>query len=529
MARSGLVSSGHHLASLAGAEILRKGGNAYDAAIAVSAVLSVVRPHMTALGGDAFALLYDCDRGTVEALNASGPAPKAASSQLFLDKGFTEIPKHGIYSVSIPGLVNCWERILERRGTMPLSELLKSGIDYARQGFPMYSTLSFAIKEAACELSRCPAAKDVFLPNGHVPQTGEVLIQKDLASTLEALATEGARSFYEGKIAHLIAEYFSESGGLIGEDDLAKYRSSWLTPISTTYRNYAVFEQPPVSQGHILLQELNLVEGYDLAQLGHNSADSIHLMVEAKKLAFYDRLKYLGDPDFVDVPLRTLLSKEYAVKRREQIDINKASLTLRGHSLGNLGSDTTYFAVVDKSGNAVSFIQSLFHSFGSGEVVPGTGIIMNDRMCGFSLAKDHPNRLQPGKRTAHTLNSYILTKNENLWMLGGTPGADDQVQVNLQVIANVIDYQMNVQQAIEAPRWSSKPGTAPGEENDPYELSVENRIPENVRHQLAAKGHNVRVAEAWSFGGSQAIVIDQKNGVFIGGADPRRDGYAIGW
>lgn len=529
MARGGLVSSGHHLASLAGAEILRKGGNAYDAAIAVSAVLSVVRPHMTGLGGDAFALLYDGGLGTVEALNASGPAPEAASYQTYLDKGFTEVPRQGIYSVSIPGLVDCWERILEKHGTMPLSELLKPAIEYARQGLPVYSTLSSAIKESTDKLSHCPAAKSIFLPNGRVPQTGEVLVQEDLARTLEVVTTEGTRTFYEGKIAHMIAEHFGESGGLIREDDLAKYRSSWLSPISTTYRDYAVLEQPPVSQGHILLQELNLVEGYDLAQLGHNSAESIHLMVEAKKLAFHDRLKYLGDPDFVDVPLRTLLSKEYAAKRREQIAINKASVASQSHSLENLGSETTYFAAIDKLGNAVSFIQSLFHSFGSGEVVAGTGIIMNNRMCGFSLAKDHPNRLEPEKRTAHTLNSYIITKNDDLWMVGGTPGADDQVQVNLQVITNVIDYQMNVQEAIEAARWSSKPGTAPREENDPYELWVEDRIPEKVRQQLAAKGHAVRVGEAWSFGGSQAITIDQRNRVFMGGADPRRDGYAIGW
>jgi gamma-glutamyltranspeptidase/glutathione hydrolase len=278
-----------------------------------------------------------------------------------------------------------------------------------------------------------------------------------------------------------------------------------------------------------LLEELNLVEGFNLAETGHNTADSIHLMVEAKKLAFADRVQYLGDPDFVHVPLDVLLSKEYADRRRAQIDVKMAKRTAPvGESLDEEG-ETTYFCVVDKDGNAVSFIQSIFHSFGSGVMIEGTGVLLNNRMHSFSLQNHHANKLEPGKKTAHTLNTYMIMQDGEPFMVGGTPGADDQVQVNLQVIANVMDYGMNVQEAIEAPRWSSKPGTTPGEEAYPYELWIEDRIPSEVRNQLVKKGHEVKTTHGWSFGGVQAIIIDRNGRTLMGGADPRRDGYAIGW
>ena len=528
MSRNGLVASGHHLASLAGIDVLKQGGNAFDSAIAISAVLSVVRPHMAALGGDAFALLYSSRTGMVEALNASGPAPSDASCDLFLEKGLASVPKDGIWAVSVPGLVDCWNEICEKHGTTSLKDLLKTAIGYAREGFPVYPGLSQAIEEQAPKLSRDPSAGNAFFRDGRPLRPGEMLIQRDLARTLEKIASEGPRSFYEGDIARMIVDHSRKLGGLLGEDDLAGYQSIWKSPISTTYRGHAVLEQPPVSQGHILLQELNLVEGFDLATMGHNTADSIHLMVEAKKLAFVDRIQYLGDPDFVRVPIDVLLSKEYAVRRRAQIDLSKALRTMpAGESLDG-GGETTYFCVVDKDGNAVSFIQSIFHSFGSGVIVEGTGMLLNNRMYGFSLQSNHPNRLEPGKKTAHTLNTYMVMDDGELFMVGGTPGADDQVQVNLQVIANVLDYRMNVQGAIESPRWSSRPGTTPGEETRPYELWIEDRIPSDIRDLLVEKGHDVKTADGWAFGGVQAILIDRENRTLMGGADPRRDGYAIG-
>jgi len=528
ISRNGLVASGHYIASLIGIEILRQGGTAFDGAIATSAALSVVMPNMTGLGGDAFALLYNAQDGKIEAMNASGPAPKAASREFFLERKFTQIPKEGILGVSVPGLVDCWEKISEKYGTMKLQELLKPAIDLARQGFPVYPKLSQAIKESSSKLLRDESSREIFFKGGRPLQSGEMLVQRELAQTFEKIAAEGTDSFYKGDIARLIGGHSARLGGLLKEEDLADYEAAWREPISTTYREYRVFENPPVSQGHILLEELNLVEDFNLAELGHNTADSIHVMVESKKLAFADRIQYLGDPDFVDVPLEKLLSKEYARKRRAQIDMSKAAEHVSKNQSEPKGGETTYFAIADKHGNTLSFIQSLFHQFGSGVTVKGAGMLLNDRMTGFSLEKDHPNRLEPGKKTAHTLNTYIIMKGEDLFMLGGTPGADDQVQVNLQVIVNILDYKMNVQQAIEAPRWSSKPGTAPAEEKSPYELWVEERIPIDIRDQLTKKGHKVKVTGEWSFGGSQAIVIDHDNMVLMGGADPRRDGYAIG-
>ncbi len=529
MSRNGLVAAGHHLASLAGLDILMKGGNAFDSAIATSAVLSVVRPHMTGLGGDAFALLFNSKKGNVEALNASGPAPKAATRQFFLDKGLTRIPLYGIHSVSVPGIVGCWDEISKKYGTIGLRELLKSAIQYASQGFPVYPSLSSAIKEAAGKLANDPSAKKIFLWNGGAPLQGEILIQGDLARTLDMIASEGAQSFYHGGIAKRIAEYSQKKSGLLTEDDLAGYQSVSKPPICTSYRGYTVLEQPPVSQGLILLEELNLVEGFDLAELGHNTTESIHVMVEAKKLAFADRLRYLGDPDFVKLPMETLLSKEYAGKRRVLIDPDRAITTTAKAGIDSTEGDTTYFSIVDRDGNAVSFIQSVFSSFGSGVIVEGTGVTLNNRMSAFSLKSDHPNRLDPKKKTIHTLNTYMIMRDDSLFMVGGTPGVDDQVQTNLQVIANILDYQMNVQEAIEAPRWSSRPGTMPGEENQPYELHIEDRISPQVRHDLVKKGHDVKVSAGWSFAGAQAIVLDHSTKVLMGGADPRRDGYAIGW
>ncbi len=531
MSRNGVVAAGHYLASLSGVDILKRGGNAFDAAIATSAMLTVVRPNMTALGGDAFALLYDAKSGKIEAINASGPAPKAASRQFFLDKGLTRIPERGVYVASVPGLIDCWDKILKKHGTMALQDLLKHAIEYAKHGFPIYPKLCSSIQEATDKLSQNPSAMQTFFRNGRALQPGDILIQSDLAKTLERITVEGPRSFYEGTIAHMINEDSIRKGGLLREDDLVTYQSEWKNPITTTYRDYAVFEQPPVSQGHILLQELNLIEGYDIAGLGQNSAESIHLMVEAKKLAFHDRLSYLGDPDFVEVPMETLLSKEYATKRRAGIDINRAaSVTdVAARKDKQIGGETTYFAAADKDGNAVSFIQSIFSSFGSGTTVDGTGILLNNRMTAFYLADDHPNRLEPGKRTAHTLNTYVIQKNGEIYMVGGTPGADDQVQVNLQVMTNVLDYHMNVQEAIEAPRWSSKPGTTPGEESHSYELLIEDNMPAEVCDRLTRKGHNVKTGGGRFFGGSQAIIMDTERGIMMGGADPRRDGYAIGW
>jgi gamma-glutamyltranspeptidase/glutathione hydrolase len=528
MCKNGLIASGHHLASLSGVKILMEGGNAIDAAIATAAVLCVVRPHMTSIGGDAFMLIYSAGDDELRALNASGPAPLTAAREYFLNQGMKTIPATGMLPVSVPGIVDGWVKANERYGTMRLAKVLQPAIEYAENGFPVYPKLSAAIRSSVSKLLLYPSSAKIFLRDGQTPNIGENLVQKDLAKTLKKLAVDGA-DFYQGEIALTIANFSQENNGLLSEKDFKRHQSKWYEPISTTYRGYTVFEQPPVSQGHILLQELNIVEGFELANLGHNTAEAIHLMVEAKKLVFEDRIRHLSDPDFVTIPLKKLLSKEYAAKQRARISMTEAMSRPVPRGNLKLEGDTTYFAVVDKERNAVSFIESLFQPFGSGVVVENTGILLNNRMISFSLAADHVNRLEPGKKTAHTLNNYMVFKEDRPFMLGGTPGADDQVQTNLQVIANVTDYGMSIQQAIEAPRWSSRPGTAPTEEAHPYELWVEKRITPEVRTALAGKGHRVKVVDGWSIGGAQGIVIDQTRRVLMGGADPRRDGYAIGW
>lgn len=525
---NGIVTSGHHLASIAGVDILKRGGNAVDAAIAAAAVLCVVRPHSVSLGGDVFMLIYDATEGKVTALNASGPAPQKASRRFFLDRGEEKIPLEGMVSASVPGLVDGWARALEAYGSMTFDQVLQSAIEYAEKGFPMYQKLCDVISKNSSLLARCPSSKRVFLAK-YPPRPGKLLVQEDLASSLRKIASGGRDAFYRGEIAEAIDRFSAENGGLITKQDLARYQSEFYEPISTTYRGFEVFEQPPVSQGLILLQELNIVEGFDLARLGHNSAESIHLMVEAKKLAFEDRLNYISDPDFVDVPLQRLLSKEHAAEQRARIDPNRAMSRGKPADTENFEGDTTYLAVVDKEGNAVSLIESIYSNFGCGSVVEGTGVLLNNRLSAFSLLNTHVNRLEPGKKTTHTLNNYIVFRDGALFLVGGTPGADDQVQSNLQIIVNVIDHGMSIQQAIEAPRWSSRPGTAPGEESLPYELQLERRIPNETRKGLERRGHLVKVVGDWSFGGAEAVLVDPASGALMGGADPRRDGYAIGW
>lgn len=506
-----------------------EGGNVVDAAVAASAVLAVVRPHMTGIGGDLFCLIYLAKEGQVVAINASGPAPQAATIDFFHQRGLQQIPMKGPLAVETPGCVAGWELALERFGTMPLSRLLQDAVDYAEKGAPVSFHLAQAISEGAHEFAKYADWVATFMPDGRPPRPGEILRQPNLARTLRVLQEGGAEAFYRGEIADAIAGFMEREGGLLSKEDLAACQAELLEPIQIDYRGHTVYEQPPVSQGHLLLQELAIAEGFDLARLGAESAEAVHLMVECKKLAFADRLRYLGDPAFVDVPIRQLLSKEYASKRRHSVNPNRAIITAAPGALALAGADTTYHCVMDSEGNAVSMIQSLFKGFGSGVVAGETGITFNNRLAAFFLDPAHPNALAPGKRTAHTLNSYMVFRNGRPFLVGGTPGADDQVQVNFQVICNLIDFGMSLQEAIEAPRWSCTPGTLPGETFAPYELRLEDRFPARVPAALQQKGHVVTMAPPWSFGSVKAVLMDPETGVLYGGSDPRRDGYAVAW
>jgi gamma-glutamyltranspeptidase len=551
MGRNGMVCSGHPLSSQAGIAVLQKGGNAVDAAIAIAAALNVVEPLMSGVGGDGYLMIYWKKEDRLSIVNATGAAPLAATHERYLPSG---IPMKGMLSVSVPALVDGWLSAHEKYGSLSLSEVFAPAIDMADNGFPISHVLAKAIAADSliCEF---PTSKAVFSRGGRPLRAGEKLLQKDLARTFQAIVTDGRDAFYRGEIARALIKFSEEQGGLLSEEDLAQCRSRWEEPICTTYRSFTVYEAPPNSSGHVLLQELNLVEHFSLGSLGCNTSASIHAMVEAKKLAFADREAYLADPDFVDVPTEALISKEYAGERVKLIDPERAAANVRPGDpwayqkggkkepprarLSNGGakqSDTTCFAVVDHWGNAVCQLQSLQSSFGSSLIAGNTGILLNNRMTYWHLEPDHVNCLEPGKRVRHTMNPIMVFKQirggRGLVLICGTPGADTQVQTNLQVIIHVLDFGMTVSEAMEAPRWRHTQN--PTESTVPHtcgdELILEGRFPERTRSGLARRGHALNIIGDWEATGSEMMIqIDPDSGALFGAADPRRDGYAIAY
>ncbi len=521
MGRQGMVSSGHHLASLSGVKVLQEGGNAVDAALAASFVLAVVRPQACGVGGDLFALVFMKEQGKVEALNASGPAPKKATLEFFKGKGFRNIPTTGPLSIAVPGIVDGWMELHSQYGTMELTRLADDAVGYARDGFPVYRTLLYSISELAPSFPwidrfyRKPL--DDFVP-------GKTLVQRNLAGTLEQIAKKGREPFYQGEVGARMCAALQNEGGIISQEDLDGKHAEWTDPITTTYRDYSLFEQPPVSQGFIVLEMLNIIEDYSLHRM--DLVDIIHVMVEAKKLAFEDRINHLEDPRFEDPGIPLLISKEHARKRRGLIS---ETARTREHLSGSFGSDTTYLCTADRDGNVVSLIQSVFAHFGSRMVAGDTGIVMNNRLSSFNLDPGKVNALIPGKRPAHTLNSYIVLHNGEFFAVGGTPGADDQPQTNVQVLYHLLDRHLSPQAAIESPRWSHRPGTSPASVDVPEELWVEDGFSSDVIKGLGAKGHKIKIVDRWSFGDAAVIVRDPLTGTWMAGADQRREGYAIGW
>jgi len=539
MATHGLVASPHYLATAAGLRILQQGGNAVDAAVATNAVLNVVYPHMCSPGGDAFWLIYLAAEGRLRGLNASGRAPYAATRAFFEERGLTSIPPRGLLPVTVPGVVDGWGVALETCGTMSLAQVLEPAISYAQDGFPVSARLSRWIEQNAEVLREYPTSARIFLREGRAPRQGEILRQEDLARSLQTIAKDGCTAFYRGPIATAIARFCAENGGLLSAQDLADHRSDWVEPISITYRGYTVYEFPPNAQGLAALLALNIVEGFDLSSLGHQSAEYLHLLIEAKKLAFADRDQYIADPDFVDIPVQELLSKEYAATRRALIDPRRAAQRVTaGDPFGPhpnplpegegvvRGGDTIYLCVVDGQGNAVSLIQSIYFAFGCGVVAGDTGIILHNRGAYFSLDPHHVNRLEPHKRPFHTLTPAMVFRDSRPYLVLGTMGGDGQPQTHLQLISNLVDFGLDVQEAIEAPRWLSGRFLL----GDPIDmLNVEGRFPAKVLDQLAARGHHIKVLEDWAevMGHAQAIMINRS--VLMGGADPRGDGAALGW
>ncbi|MBI4887106.1 MAG: gamma-glutamyltransferase [Acidobacteria bacterium] len=534
LARNGVIATSQPLASAAGLQVMLDGGNAIDAAVTAAAVLAVVEPTMTGVGGDLFALVFDGRTRTLRALNSSGRAGAHADAQALRARGCTEMPGHGPLSVTVPGSVAGWSALLEAHGTIPLSRALAPAIRYAREGFPVSEIVAGQWSESAPRLAEDAEAARVLLPGGRAPQPGEIFRNPDLAGTLEQIAGGGAAAVYGGPIGDAIASHVGARGGFLTSADFRAHLSDWVDPIRTTYRGYTLYEMPPNTQGFVALEMLNMLEGYDVRAMGHNSADYLHVYTEAKRIAFADRAAYLADPRHVPPELlATLVSKEYAAERRKQIDMQRVARVPRAGGAGASGpagptgassaagekrGDTVYLAAADRFGNVISLINSLFDSFGAGVVVPGTGIALHSRGGGFTLQPGHPNELAPGKRPFHTLVPALLMMGDRPFMAFGVMGADNQAQAHAQIVANVVDFGMNVQEAGEVPRVRH------------FEdgLAVESGIAEPVRAALRARGHVLHDGRGM-MGGYQAVRIDPETGVLQGGSDPRKDGMAAGW
>lgn len=525
----GAVVSDHPLASAAAHDVLRRGGNAFDAAIAAAGVLAVVRPHMNGVGGDAFALFYDGATGQVTAMNGSGGAGALATPEFFADAGLTRVPGKGARSVSVPGAVHAWVSAHERFATLPLSDLLAPAIDYARNGFPVSTRLAFDFEQQGGDLNEAGAA--LYLPDGAAPPVGSLLRNPPLAALLERIGREGASAFYEGETALALTDLVANEGGMLTPDDLAAHTTQWVQPLRADYLGHTFVALPPNTQGVTQLQQMRMASHFDLESMGHNSPDYLHTLIELKKLAFADRDRWIADPDQAEVPVDALLDDDYLAARAASVDAARAATGVRSGvgsdppsepavDDGTDNGDTIYLTVVDADGNAVSWIQSLFAGFGSGLLEPRTGVLLHNRGSLFTLQEGHPNRIAPGKRPFHTLTPLLALQGDDLAFTLGTPGGDAQTQSLLQIVHNHLLFGMTPQEALEAPRFRSYGGTR---------IALEDRVTAGVRAQLAARGHEIDVIHGWTatFGGAQMIRIDPVSGTLTAAAGPRREAYAI--
>ena len=525
-----MVASPHALASAAGVDVLRAGGSAIDAAIAASAVLSVVYPHMTSVGGDAFWLIHEAATGGARYLGGGGRAARTATCDWFRSRGLDAIPLRGIVpaTLTVPGAVDTWCEAHAALGRLPLARDLAAAIEHARDGFPATPRLAHWTGRAAPMLAGEPEAARIFLPGGVPPRAGQRLQNPDLARTLEAIAGLGRDGFYAGEVAREAARFARAHGGFFTEEDFAAQRARWEPPLTGTYRGVTIHETPPPTQGFTVLQMLTLVEPFALGAMEHLGPDAVHLLVQAKQLAFHDRDHFLADPDFAHVPVDALLSARHLDARRRLIDPARALTWDAVPAAGSLAGDTVYVAAVDAEGNAASLIQSVYSDFGSGVVAGRTGVVLQNRSAYFSLDPAHPNRLEPGKRPLHTLIASLAVRDGRLWQVLGCMGADGQPQVHLQAYTGLIDWGLDVQQAVQAPRWLSGRFAL----GDPRDLlNLEGRFPPRTVEELERRGHIVNRWEDWNerAGHAHGITIDPATGDRIGGFDPRSDGSALGY
>jgi gamma-glutamyltranspeptidase / glutathione hydrolase len=524
----GMVASAHPVAAAIGTSVLQNGGNAIDAAIAVAAAEGVALPAACGLGGDAFVLVYDPKTNKVTGFNGSGVAGTKATRERYAEAGLTKMPFDGIHSISVPGGVAVYEKLWQTYGTKPWAELWQPAIKLAGDGLVLRERTTKQIAGRAGVLSGFEWSARHYLVDGKAPRPGTRWSAPNLANSLRAVAEGGAETFYRGALAERILSFLEREGGPFVSDDFAQQQCEVYEPIRTTYRDVTVFQTNPVSQGFLMLEQLNILEGMGLEDLSLLSADRLHLMVEAKKLAFEDRNLVAGDPKFVNWDLHRLISKEHAAGRRTQIDRARALDPSRSLVAEHSG-DTSYFCVVDGDGMSVSFIHSLSAGFGSGVVAGDTGITLNNRAGrGFSLVEGHPNVVEPGKRTMHTLNAYLCLRDGQPWLVGGTPGGDQQTQMNAQIVTSILDQGLTVREAVDAPRWFSFPGTDPATIDQNLVIRVESRVPSETLRELESRGHVLEVQGAWGGGGSvQLIELDRASGVLRGASDPRAGGLAL--
>ena len=530
-AQHGMVATSQPLATQIGLDILKRGGTAVDAAIAANAALGLMEPTGNGMGGDLFAIVWDAKTAKLYGYNGSGRSPKSLSLAWFKQNGHAKIPSYGPLPVTTPGAVDGWFALHDRFGRLPMKDVLAPAIGYAREGFPLSELIAHYWQLSVPRLGKYPGFSEQFTIDGHAPAKGEIWKNPNLARTLETIAKGGRDAFYKGAIAHTIADYMKANGGFLSYEDLAAHQGQWVEPVSTNYRGYDVWELPPNGQGIAALQMLNILEGYDLRSYGFGSAEHIHLFVEAKKLAFADRAKFYADPDFVRAPVAQLISKEYANERRKLIAMDKAADQVAAGGL-KLGGDTIYLTTADRWGNMVSLIQSNYRGMGSGMTPPGLGFILQDRGEMFVLKEGHANTFAPGKRPFHTIIPAFVTREGKPWLSFGVMGGDTQPQAHALIVSNLIDFGMNLQEAGDAPRILHDGSTSPegqvDEMTDGGAIQLETGFDYATVRALMRMGHKVEFANG-IYGGYQAIGWDEKNKVYIGASEGRKDGQAAGY
>ena len=528
ISRNGMAATSHPLATQAALDILKKGGNAIDAAIAANAVLGVVEPTGAGIGGDIFALIWSADKDKLYGLNGSGRSPRSLKMDYFRENGYEFIPSYGPLPVSVPGCVDGWFEMNEMFGRLSMKDILQPAINYARDGFPVTEVIAYNLSKNTELLKDYPNIKDVYMPGGKSPGKGQIFKNPQLANTLEKIVKGGRNEFYRGSIARDIGIFMKKQGGFLAYEDLARHHSEWVEPVRTVYRGYEVWELPPNGQGIAALQMLNILEGFDIASMGFGSAEYIHVFTEAKKLAFEDRARYYADPVFSATPVTQLLSKKYAVERRKLINPEKAA---KIYDSGKTeAGNTVYLTVADRFGNMVSLIQSNYRGMGSGMCPTGLGFILQDRGEMFSLSEGHNNMYAPGKRPLHTIIPAFITKKGKPWISFGVMGGDMQPQGHVQIVVNLIDFKMNLQEAGDAPRMHHIGSSEPtGQQmTDGGILLLENGFRWEVIQKLINMGHKVQW-DLGGYGGYQAIMWDAKNRVWFGASESRKDGQAAGY